>query len=212
MKFPDAVILLFAREPVPGAVKTRLIPMLGEAGTMDLYCQLLARQMTLLSGNDLCPAELWTDGDPEHSAFAEFKGDRRRQQGMDLGERMLNAAGDALWRYRRVILIGVDCPAMDESYLGAALEALDAGNNAVVGPAWDGGYVLLGMRESKPPVFSGIDWGSDQVMRQTEARLEEQGYRYSVLPALQDVDRPEDLEQLAEYGIYPKITRHLISL
>ena len=211
MNYPDYRILLFAREPVEGRVKTRLAPVLGEAGALDLHCQLLRRQIEVLNEAELCPAELWVEGDPGHEAFDAFRGERYRQLGADLGEKMWHAARMALERYEGVLLIGSDCPGLDAAYLGEALAALQGGLEAVVGPAEDGGYVLLGLRRAEEGVFAGIEWGGPRVLEQTRARLQALEYRFALMPALPDIDRAADLEHLTRYGIFPMISRRLLA-
>ena len=200
----DARIVLFAREPVAGKVKTRLIPTLGAEGARDLYLQLLRRQIAVLAQEPPCPAELWVEGDPAHPAFAGFPGALRRQRGADLGERMRRAADDVLARHGAVVIIGSDCPQLDRDYLCAALTALAQGEDAVLGPAHDGGYVLIGLRRRAPAVFAGVEWGSSRVLEQTLARLRGEGLRHRLLDTLADVDRPEDLALLASCGIQPR--------
>ena len=211
MKYPDYRILLFAREPVEGRVKTRLAPVLGEAGALDLHRQLLRRQIDVLNEAELCPAELWVDGDPAHQAFAAFRGERQRQVEGDLGDKMLHAARRALDRHAGVLLIGSDCPGLDAAYLEAALAALQSGLEAVLGPAEDGGYVLLGLRRAEEGVFAGIEWGGPRVLEQTRARLEALEYSFGVMTPLPDIDRAADLEHLTRYGIFPMISRRLLA-
>lgn len=211
MKYPDYRILLFAREPVEGRVKTRLAPVLGEAGALDLHRQLLRRQIDVLNQAELCPAELWVEGDPGHEAFAAFRGERHRQAGGDLGEKMWHAARKALETQAGVVLIGSDCPGLDAAYLEEALGALQGGLEAVLGPAEDGGYVLLGLRRTEEGVFAGIEWGGSRVLEQTRARLEALEYCFAVMTPLADIDRASDLEHLTRYGIFPMISRRLLA-
>lgn len=205
----EGIILLFAREPRRGRVKTRLIPVLGEEGALDLYLQLLARQIAVLQASAPCPWELWVAGDLAHPALAAFEGPRRRQEGADLGERMAAAASHALREHPFVILIGGDCPTLDGDYLSRAAAALARGREIVLGPAEDGGYVLIGLRRRRPLLFQGIDWGSAQVLAQTLARARELGEDALLLSALRDIDRPEDLAALAPLGIFPRLSRPL---
>ena len=111
---------------------------------------------------------------------------------------MAHAAHDALTRARCVVLLGADCPAVDAEYLNSALLLLTQGESIVVGPAEDGGYVLLGLRDVPPEIFSGVSWGSAQVMEQTRDRLRRAGRHWRELPTSWDVDRPEDLHRLKD--------------
>lgn len=193
---PNARILIFAKAPIPGQVKTRLIPALGSAGAAELACDLLDRLVRRLSGARLAPVELWCSPDPEHPIFldlAESAGVAlRTQRGEDLGERLSAAAEDALGRADAVLLVGADIPELDADYCASALEAL-ADSDAVLGPAEDGGYVLLGMKAPAPSLFKDMPWGGDRVAAITRRRIASLGWRCAELPTLWDLDRPEDL-------------------
>ncbi len=114
------------------------------------------------------------------------------QSGSDLGERMFHAIRDGLLRYRKLVLVGSDCPAIDEQYLSDALTALDS-KSFVLGPADDGGYVLIGATHIEASLFEGVSWGSEAVLDETRERLTASGREWSELNTLPDIDRPEDL-------------------
>jgi len=198
--FPGAHIAVFAREPRLGAVKTRLEPRLGAAGCLALYEAMLERTIATVAGAGLAPHSLWVSGDPAHPVFRTLgeSGTIHRQQGDDLGARMDRASTTlfAGGRYRMLVIVGTDCPALEAAYLQQALASLAGGAEVVLGPAEDGGYVLIGLRAQQPALFAGIDWGSSKVLVQTEAAIETLGLRYTRLGALWDVDRPEDLARL----------------
>ncbi len=197
MNYPDAGILFFTKEPVAGQVKTRLIPALGAEGAMNLHCKLIERQLSFLNKKSVCNFELWVDGDPRHPVFEHsFDSGRFTQKGQNLGEKMQNAAQQALDRFSMVVIIGSDCPWLDTDYLNNAFTILSAENEVVIGPADDGGYVLIGMSKCNPEIFSGINWGSDQVFTETIRRLNYQNIPWGELSSLPDIDRPEDLELL----------------
>ena len=125
------------------------------------------------------------------------------QVGQDLGARLAHAARSALTRAAAVILVGADCPELSPDYLGAALAALEQ-QDAVLGPALDGGYVLLGLRAVDDTLFERMPWGSDRVAALTGQRLDALGWRWSSLACLRDIDRPEDLVHLpAALGLPP---------
>ena len=196
--FPSARILLFAKAPVPGQVKTRLIPALGAEGAARLHAVLLARTLALLDEADLAPLELHCApdvDDPRLRALADKYGVRCLPQcDGDLGARLLTGSADALMRADAAVLIGCDCPELDAAYLQRALQALaDRRTDAVLGPAADGGYVLLGLRRAAPELFMDMPWGTDRVADATRARMAALGWRWTELPVLRDLDRPEDL-------------------
>lgn len=118
----------------------------------------------------------------------------------DLGRRMAFAFSKTLKRASSAILIGTDCPSLTQADLKEAAEILAQGFDAVIGPAEDGGYVLLGLRHYVPDLFSGISWGTNRVMEKTRLRLRRLKWRWHELPERWDVDRPEDLERLRMEG------------
>jgi len=100
-----------------------------------------------------------------------------------------------------VLLIGTDCPALKPDHLRAAATALADGDDVVLLPAEDGGYVLIGLKAPQPVLFDGVPWGSERVMDETRRRLRSQGLRWSERATLWDVDRPEDVDRLAMVGL-----------
>lgn len=207
-KYPRGRILLFCKAPIPGQVKTRLIPALGLEGACELHCRLLNHiAATLLEGN-LCPLEFWVSPDAKDPFFAPFQTvadiSFHCQTGSDLGQRMFNGVQESLGqvegaskrRAAYVLLIGSDCPALSVAYLDRALSRLEMGSDAVLGPAMDGGYVLLGLNRAEPSLFQDIGWGSDTVCAETCRRMNNLGWNWSLAKTLWDIDLPADLERL----------------
>jgi len=194
-------ILIFAKAPVPGRVKTRLIPALGEKGAAELQGQLIERTLRVAVGAGLGTPELWCAPDTGSAFFAACAkryGVGLRAQGEgDLGARMARALESAMARGTHGLLIGCDCPALTAEYLRDAARALADGNDAVFGPAEDGGYMLVGTaRAQSARLFEGVAWGGASVMQDTRARLAQGGWCWHELPVLWDLDRPEDLLRL----------------
>lgn len=196
----EATVVVFARAPEPGHAKTRLIPTLGAEGAALLQARLTWRALETSVAAGVGPVELWCAPHASYPFFEECARSfpvRLRVQGPgSLGEKMLRACREALTRAQAVILIGTDCPALSPQHLAAAVGALEA-NDAVITPAQDGGYVLIGLRRAAPALFDNIAWGSSEVLEQTRARLGGLGWRWEELPTLWDLDRPQDLERLA---------------
>jgi len=195
-------IIVFARAPRPGAVKTRLVPLLGAEGAAALHARMVKHALATARKAALGTVELHCAPDCDDE-FLRFCGNRYRaelvtQAGGDVGARMASAASAALRDHARVLLIGSDCPALTARHLRQASKALLAGAAAVLVPAEDGGYVLLGLTRSDKRLFEGVTWGSDTVLAETRARLRGLGWRWHELKTLWDVDRPEDYERLIE--------------
>jgi len=199
MQFPNVRILVFAKAPEPGQVKTRLIPALGAEGAAELYMRLLKQTVVSVAAADLAPVQLWCAPNSTHAFFQQlacrYELSLYDQSGVDLGERMSSAADLALKESEAVVLIGADCPMLGSVYLSQSLQWLMDGNDAVVGPAEDGGYVLLGLRQNDAVLFEEMPWGGDQVLRLTRERLAGLGWCWQELEPLWDIDRPSDLER-----------------
>jgi rSAM/selenodomain-associated transferase 1 len=195
------VVIVFARAPRPGKAKTRLIPALGKAGAAALHRRLVVHSLRAATDARIGPVELWCTPDTSDPFFRECQrrlGVSLQAQGAgDLGARMLRAFESALARSGCAILVGSDIPALSAQYLRDAERAL-AGDDVVIGPAEDGGYVLVGLSRCDPELFRGIPWGGSEALAETRRRIAALGWRLVELPALWDVDRPEDLERLPE--------------
>lgn len=201
MQSDSTVIQVFAKAPIAGYAKTRLAPVLGEDGAANLHRQLVVRTMEKLLAGGTWPIELWCAPDCTHDLFVELEIHSRvslhRQQGKDLGERMCHALRDALDRYDRAILIGTDCPDLHAGEIHEAADALKESDDAVLGPAADGGYTLIGLTNDCPFLFSDIDWGSDRVLHQTRDRLKAAKMHWHELTTHRDLDDPDDLALLS---------------
>ena len=196
----DAAVIVFARAPLPGRAKTRLVPKLGAWGAARLQAQLTERALRSALASRCGPVELHGTPGNRHPFFLREQGRLgifvRKQSGRDLGERMHHALAVALRRHRYAILIGVDAPELRARDLRRARRLLRAGSDMVFAPAEDGGYALIGCRRAPRPVFEHVDWGGNEVWSQTVQRLERLRLRWRALRMVWDVDRPEDLVRL----------------
>lgn len=202
---PEAArIAVFAKAPVPGAVKTRLAATLGAEAAARLHAELARHALRTAVESRAGEVELWCAPDASHEFFAacarEFGVPLAVQRGADLGERMRHAAEEAHGAGRPIVIIGADCPALTPSHLRIAAHALRA-QDVVLVPAEDGGYVLVALAWPVAGLFDGIAWGGDSVMAQTRERLAAAGVRSLELPVLWDVDRPEDFVRLEREGL-----------
>lgn len=199
-RYPHAAILIFTKAPVAGEVKTRLVPPLKPEQAALLHQKLVNRTLKMVTKAAIAPVILYCSPDDTHPFFIQCKDEFRiqtaRQEGEDLGARMLNGFNAALEKFRYVILIGTDCPSMTSDYLEDAIQRLRSGSDLVIGPAQDGGYVLIGMKQSHAELFSDLLWGSDSVFGLTMEKAMLSGLQVSLLDSLQDIDRPEDLKYI----------------
>ena len=203
----DAVpVLVFTRTPVPGQVKTRLIPAIGVERAANLHRAMLWRTVATAAQARVGPVGLWCSPASEHPFIEqiqrEFDLNVHVQRGADLGERMHLALRSQADQAGGAVLVGTDCPFLEARDLQLAAQALREGCDAVIGPAEDGGYYLIGVRESDLEVFSGIRWGSAQVLAATLQKFRDRGWRWRELTTRCDVDRPADLAALADLLVY----------
>lgn len=200
---PEPIALaILAKAPIAGAVKTRLIPALGAEGAAALHARLIERTVETACAAAIGPVTLWVTPGPPDAYFTALASrltiGLAAQPHGDLGARMLAACQAAA---APVIVIGTDCPALTPAHVREAADVLRAGNDVVVIPAEDGGYVLIGSRRPQPSLFSGMTWGVDTVMAETRRRLTHDRRTWRELPPLWDVDRPEDVARLRSAGL-----------
>ena len=190
------LLVVFTKNPVPGKVKLRLAATIGEERALKVYQKLLKRtreavlplsQTVLISYSDFPDYEdLW-----ENEKFL-----KSLQEGHDLGERMYNAIQLGFEKgYEKVCLIGTDIPALDSNIIAGAFRQLQK-KRAVIGPALDGGYYLIGFSHLSTGIkniFSNKAWSTDTVYRETIRSFEIEKFTYAVLPTLADLDVESDL-------------------
>lgn len=200
MEFPDHRLMVFAKAPIPGRVKTRLAGHLGAIGAARLYRRMLRETLEMAVAARLCPVELWCAPDRNHPFFRRCRRDPgvslHTQRGADLGIRMDRAFRDVLGRARGALVIGGDCASVGLTELRTGLQWLASGAPAVLGPAEDGGYVLLGLDRPAPALFRGIPWSPPRVLAMTRQRLRVTGLDWRELPPGFDVDEPADYRRL----------------
>lgn len=214
-----ACLIVFTRYPQPGKAKTRLIPALGSKGAAALQ-----RQMTELTMNQVQRAinlrpfmvEIWFAGtaSPEHDRalmqnWLSANWVYQPQSTGDLGTKLSQAFQAAFANgMERVVTIGTDCPELNASTLIQAFQALEA-DDLVLGPATDGGYYLIGLRQFAPALFTGIAWSTAAVLQQTIDIAKQSGLSIAYLDTLTDIDRPEDLpvwQTVLETKSFPEIS------
>ncbi len=187
------LLLIFVRNPVLGKVKTRLAKDVGAANALRIYRRLLAHTREV-TGNLTCAKHVYySEFIPETDQWDDRLYTRQLQRGQGLGERMANAfrAGFAAG-YGSVVVIGSDCRELTAGIVETAFDRLQQ-YDVVIGPALDGGYYLLGMKELHKDIFENKVWGTAGVMRATLADVARLGLSCSRLPALNDIDTVDDL-------------------
>lgn len=192
-------VIVFAKAPLPGLAKTRLIPALGADGAAALAARMLRHTLAQAAAAGLGPVELCAMPDASHpllQAAATARGATLAAQGPgDLGERMHRALARHLAGPGPALLIGTDAPALDAAMLRQAARAL-TDHDAVFVPALDGGYALVGLRRADARCFAGMTWSHARVMADTRQRLRAAGLRWAELAPVADIDEPADLAHL----------------
>ncbi|MBI1949756.1 MAG: TIGR04282 family arsenosugar biosynthesis glycosyltransferase [Acidobacteria bacterium] len=207
------VLVLFARFPEPGRTKTRLVPLLGPEGAATAYrrvAEATAREAVRLDRPGIervvCVEPASKTGDVSRWLGSSFS--YRPQVEGDLGHRLAASFADVFARSAaRVVVLGTDCPGLDASILGRAFDALTS-HDAVLGPAADGGYYLIGLARPLPGVFAEITWSTAEVAEISFRRLRDLGASVSILEVLRDLDTPEDFEVLA--ARWPDLLSNLV--
>ena len=189
-------LLIFTKSPILGEVKTRLQPDYTQEQSLKLHTHLMLNTLELSKKLSNFDIELCCAPDRNTSFFLEcennFPISLSNQEGEDIGERMAFAMSVALQTYEKVVVIGTDCPDIDTNYIANAFAALDE-SDGVIGPASDGGYVLLGLTKFSTEIFSNILWSTDKVFFQTKKVFDDLSWSYKELCIMHDLDRPEDL-------------------
>ncbi len=200
-------IIIMTRYPEAGRVKTRLLPALGAVGAARLHRQMVEHTVSsvkvfsaaagagiflFFQGGTKALMTAWLGDEVEYLA----------QVAGDLGDKMRTALQTVFKRgFENVIIIGTDCPALDAEILAQAFSGLTRAG-MVIGPAADGGYYLLGLKQVYAQLFEGISWGSDAVLKETLTAARKAGIRVQSLPELGDIDRPEDLKNLKNLAAF----------
>ena len=190
-------LCVFVRAPAPGRVKSRLAPRLGARGALEAYRMLVERELDALQEVEL-PVELWVDGDVDNHLVRYWSRRYalavRRQPPGDLGWKMHEAIRSCREAGRAGIVIGSDLPEVDADYVKLAASLL-ADHDVVLGPAEDGGYVLIGLKAPIATLFTGIDWGTDRVYLQTREKIDSLELSVSELAVTWDVDTFPDWQR-----------------
>ena len=197
-------LLIFARRPYPGRVKTRLTPFLTPEDAAALYDCMVRDVVMRTAALEVDTRFLFYEDDGEAEGY--FRGVDKGllllpQKGDDLGERLANAFALVFSRgIRTAAVIGTDSPDLPLAYLKEAFDYVESkAADVVFGPTEDGGYYLAVLQAPRPELFRGVPWSTDQVLDVSLQRAEEAGLRPKILPSWYDVDEPSDLERPGLY-------------
>lgn len=189
--------ILFAKSPMAGKVKTRLIPALGAKKAAEIYRSLLLRNAALLERADDTENHIFAGGDSDLAFFKDFKDWKLHVQvSGGLGHRMKSAINSLLGIHSYVVLIGADIADAQATDIEEAFMHLERGDDLVIGPSFDGGYWLIGTKRGDLSIFENIPWSSPKVLDSTLQAASNQGLRYSLIATRHDIDTPEDLHFL----------------
>ena len=200
----EEAVVLMAKAPVPGRVKTRLCPPLAPAEAARLYACMLGDAAEEISSVARVARYLFLDPPAAANAtwvasFSSFE--RFPQRGKDLGEKMWDAAATAFrLGATRVVIVGGDCPALAAERVRRAFRELREGSDAVLGPSADGGYYLVGLACPDERLFGKFAWSTPTVLPDTVARCRALSIPFSFLQPERDVDTGEDLHALGEWA------------
>lgn len=215
-------LVIFAKAPLAGQVKTRLVGALTAEQAVELYVCFLRDTFAVMEAvqeerESLSLVLCYTPAE-EIEAFeaADFEGGvLLPQRGDDLGERLCNCLADLReLGFSSIVILGADSPTIPDEIVQEAFERLGESNEVIIGPATDGGFYLLGMNASQIPVapqlFERTEWGSAQVLTQLQTRAAQAGLSLSLLPEWYDIDTPEELtklqQQITAGKVAPKFT------
>lgn len=198
----DIPIIIFAKAPLPGFAKTRLIPALGEAGAARLARRLFYHAIDQALRADLGSVELCVTPSLDHACWQEMDLPASlilTEQGEgDLGQRMARNSHRVLKNNHAVLLMGTDCPALTADYLQHAAATLKQ-SDACLTPVSDGGYALLGLNQYDESLFTEMPWSTETVAALTLARCHKLNWQVATLPALHDIDEADDLRYFPEF-------------
>ena len=189
----EKLLIIFYRNPELGKVKTRLAAAVGDEKALAIYLKLATHTREVALASDFDRVVYYSHHVDTEDNWQENSFHKKLQVGNDLGIRMYNAFENAFRDgYAHVCIIGTDCLELTSEILSAAFEQLKA-HDAVIGPARDGGYYLLGMKQLHKDLFANKEWSTDTVAERTIVDFQNLNLTYSQLPTLSDIDREEDL-------------------
>ena len=195
----DSLLMIFAKNPEIGKVKTRLAKTIGDKKALMIYLKLLEHTHAIADKVFADKAIFYSEKVQDFDILDYYKFPKFLQKGNDLGDKMERAFGQAFGQdYEKVIIIGSDCFELSTEIIEDAFAALDD-SNVVIGPSNDGGYYLLGMDRHYPHLFKHKKWSTENVFLDTLLDIKKLKLSYNILPTLTDVDEEKDLGELRKH-------------
>ncbi|MEX2403667.1 MAG: TIGR04282 family arsenosugar biosynthesis glycosyltransferase [Balneolales bacterium] len=190
-----AALIIFVKNPKLGKVKTRLAESIGNQEALDVYLQLLAHTRGITSHIPVQAHVFYSDYVDEKDIWENAEYFKHQQRGANLGDRMQNAFMKIFDQgYQKAVIIGSDCFEIEADNINKAFDLLE-GYDAVIGPAMDGGYYLLGMSKLIPAVFENKKWSTQSVFEDTIRNLQQENMSWQELPILRDIDTEKDWDK-----------------
>ncbi len=188
-------LIIFIKNPEKGKVKTRLADSIGDEKALEIYNFLLNKTKEIVTNVNCKKYLYYSDKIDKKDIWDNTQFIKKLQKGNNLGERMLNAFTEVFENkeVKNVVIIGSDCPSLQPAFIEKAFEELRY-NSFVIGPAYDGGYYLLGMRQLRHEIFEKIIWSGPLVLSETVKKINKMVKTHYLLPALPDIDTLEDWE------------------
>jgi rSAM/selenodomain-associated transferase 1 len=190
----EKLLIIFAKEPVKGKVKTRLAKQIGKEKALETYLSLLRKTFRTFKEAKHDVSVYFTPIKTNLKELAPRRFKFKQQKGKNLGSRMLNAFKEKSKKYEKTIIIGVDCPFTNKRLVNKAFASLSR-YPVVLGPSHDGGYHLIGLSKSFPSIFQNISWGTNRVLRQTLKKCKLLKIKPHLLKRLYDIDTLNDLRK-----------------
>ena len=187
-------LLIFVKNPEIGKVKTRLAATIGNEAALVIYQELLLHTVSVTERMPVNKFVFYSDHVEQEDVWNNKHYRKEVQEGVDLGERMKNAFASAFQKeYNKVVIIGTDCPDLNAEIIMNAFDHLQS-DEIVIGPAKDGGYYLLGMKQVYSDLFENLQWSTNTVLSDTLKVCDELDLKYQLLPVLSDIDEERDLQ------------------
>lgn len=192
-------LLIFTKNAEAGKVKTRLAATIGNEAALSIYMQLIAHTIAVTEALPVDKFVFYSGYIEREGAWSNKNYFKQLQQGNDLGERMSQAFAFAFQKgHNQIVIIGTDCPELNAEIIINAFALLNK-HDVVIGPAEDGGYYLLGMKQHYSELFENMHWSTNTVFDETARKCAALQLAYCLLPVLKDIDEEKDLVHLKKH-------------